>query len=61
MAAVRGSPRGTWGTKHERKDQWRASGRVLYSHGKRPTALNSLIKFRARRSGLGQTLWSQQR
>lgn len=46
MAAVRGSPRGTWGTKHERKDQWRASGRVLYSHGKRPTALNSLIKFR---------------
>lgn len=46
MAAVRGSPRGTWGTKHERKDQWHASGRVLYSHGKRPTALNLLIKFR---------------
>lgn len=25
MASVRGSPRGTWGTKHERWDPWHAS------------------------------------
>lgn len=42
VPAVRGSPRGGGGTKHEHCDQCRPH----YSHGKRPTALNLLIKFR---------------